>query len=146
MKIITKNTDYAIRALLELSLEEERFVSAKEIADHQHIPYEFLRKILSSLIKENMVESREGGSGGFQLKRSPAKIRLTDLIKIFQGEVQLSACMLRKKICPERRHCVLRKNILQVEQKVIDEFKSITIESLRKQTAPLKSNGVNSRH
>ena len=133
MKVITKNTDYAIRALFELSLEEERFVSAKEIADRQHIPYEFLRKILSRLIKEKIVESKEGGLGGFQLKVLPSKIRLTDLITIFQGDVQLSECMFRKKICPERRGCVLRKNILKIEQKVIDEFKLITIETLKKQ-------------
>jgi DNA-binding IscR family transcriptional regulator len=81
------------------------------------------------------VTSREGGLGGFQLNISPAKIKLTDLIRIFQGEVQLSECMFRKKICPNRKGCVLRKNILQVEKKVINEFRLITIASLKKQMA-----------
>ena len=133
MKVLTKNTDYAVRALLELSFEDERFVSAKEISDRQKIPYEFLRKILNRLIKEKIVISREGGLGGFQLSIAPARIKLTDLIEIFQGEVQLSECLFRDKICPNRRSCVLRQNILQVEKKVIDEFRLITIESLKKQ-------------
>jgi len=133
MKVLTKNTDYAIRALLELSFGDDQFISAKEIADKQKIPYEFLRKILNRLLKERVVMSREGGLGGFQLNISPAKIKLTDLIRIFQGEVQLSECMFRKKICPNRRNCVVRQNILQIEKKVVDEFCLITIENLKKQ-------------
>ncbi len=133
MKVLTKNTDYAIRALLELSFEDEHFISAKEIAQKQDIPYEFLRKILNRLIREGIVISREGGLGGFQLNLAPTKIKLTDLIRIFQGEIKLSECMFRKKICPNRKHCVLRQNILHVEKKVIDEFRLITIGSLKNQ-------------
>jgi len=133
MKVLTKNTDYAVRALLELSFKEEQFVSAKEISDKQKIPYEFLRKVLNRLIKEKIIESKEGGAGGVQLKVPASKIRLTDLIKIFQGNIQLSECMFRKNICPNRQACVVRQNILKVEKKVVDEFRLITIASLRDQ-------------
>ena len=132
MKVLTKNTDYAVRALLELASHDQELVSAKEISEHQKIPYEYLRKILSRLIKEGIVESREGGSGGFRLKAAPSKIRITDLIKIFQGNVQLSECLFRQNICPNRSHCILRKNILKVEKKIIKEFNAITIKKLQK--------------
>lgn len=132
MKVLTKNTDYAVRALLELASNEERLVSAKEISAHQKIPYEYLRKILSRLIKEGIVESKEGGLGGFKLKVAPSKIRVSELIRIFQGAVQLSECMFRQNICPNRASCVLRKNILKVEKKMINELSSITIGTLQK--------------
>lgn len=133
MKVLTKNTDYAVRALLELAFAQGKFLSAKEIADKQKIPYEFLRKILRRLIKEKIVTSREGGSGGFQLRLKPSQVRLADLIQIFQGEVQISECLFRDKICSNRKNCVLRQNILQVEKKVVEEFNAITIESLMEQ-------------
>jgi Rrf2 family protein len=133
MKVLTKNTDYAVRALLELAFAQGDLVSAKEISDKQKIPYEFLRKILSRLIKEKIVISKEGGSGGFQLRLKPSQIKLSNLIQIFQGEVQISECLFRDKICPNRKNCVLRQNILQVERKVVEEFNAITIESLMEQ-------------
>lgn len=132
MKILTKNTDYAVRALLELASRGEELISAKEISTCQKIPYEYLRKILSRLIKEGIVESREGGMGGVRLKASPKTIKIADLIRIFQGKVQISECMFRQNICPNRATCVLRKNILKVEQKVINELSLITIEKLLK--------------
>lgn len=130
MKVLTKNTDYAVRALLELASRGQEFISAKEISDRQKIPYEYLRKILSRLIKEGMIESKEGGSGGVKLKVLPKTIKIADLIRIFQGNVQISECMFRQNICPNRASCVLRKNILKVEQKMISELSSITIEKL----------------
>lgn len=44
MKILTKNTDYAIRALLALSMAEKSFLSSKQISLDQNIPYSFLKK------------------------------------------------------------------------------------------------------
>lgn len=133
MKVITKNTDYAIRALVALSRHNGDFLSAKEIAERQDIPYEFLRKILNQLIKKDLVVSREGGLGGFHLKVAPSKIKLSDVITIFQGNIQISQCMFRQKICPQRSSCLLRKNILRIEQKVADEFDKITIEQLKRE-------------
>lgn len=134
MKFLTKNTDYAIRALLVLSSNKEGFISAKQMADEQDIPYEYLRKILQQLIKEGLVLSKGGGRGGFQIKKDPKKIKVIDVICIFQGDLQLSDCMFRKKLCSNRAHCVLRKNIKRIERVVIDEFGGMTIQSLMDDT------------
>lgn len=130
MKLLTKNTDYAVRALLALSRNGESFHSAKEIADDQDIPHEYLRKIFQRLIKEGLVESKSGGQGGVRLKIAPDKIKIADVIMIFQGSLQLSECMFRKKICPNRARCVLRKNIQRIEKLVTKEFGNMTIQSL----------------
>ena len=51
MKVLTKNTDYAIRALMVLAKDRNNFLSAKKISIGQNIPYQFLRRILQGLIK-----------------------------------------------------------------------------------------------
>jgi Rrf2 family protein len=130
MKLLTKNTDYAIRALLALAHDREKFISAKQVSEDQHIPYEYLRKILQSLIKEKLVESKGGGQGGFRIKKDPDKIKVVDMIRIFQGDLQLSECMFRHKLCENRAHCVLRKKILRIEKMVTNEFGGMTIQSL----------------
>ena len=130
MKLLTKKTDYTIRALLYLTMNPYNFVSSKTISEVDKIPLQFLRRILQTLTKENFVISKEGISGGVKLKKDPYKIKLTKLMEIFQGNVKFTDCLLRKKLCHNRSKCVLRKRIKKVENKVIDELKNITIGTL----------------
>ena len=89
-----------------------------------------MRRILSELIKHNLTEAREGAGGGFKLCKNPDGIKVTDIIKIFQGNIQLSECMFRKKLCDNRKTCVLRKEINRIEKLVTKEFANITIGTL----------------
>ena len=132
MKLLTKNTDYAVRALIYLARSEEEYVSSREISREDKIPLQYLRRILQELRKESIVDTREGARGGQRLKVQPEKIRLSRLIEIFQGHVELAQCMFRKQICHNRNNCVLRKKLLEIEEKVVEELEGITIGSLVK--------------
>ena len=129
MKLLTKNSDYALQALVFLA-QEERLISAKEISEKQRIPYQYLRKILQKLIGARYVESKEGGQGGFRITTDPAKIKLVDVMKVFQGEVQLVDCMFQKKICHSKKTCILREHIKEAEELVIKKLKGVTIKDL----------------
>ncbi len=130
MKLLTKHTDYAIRALLVLAKKNNLFVSARAIAKEQNMPYQFLRRILQMLIKHKLVVSKEGGGGGFKLNKPPKSIPVEQIIEIFQGNVQFSECMFRKKICCNHAACVIRKQIQKIEQIVVSKFTKITIATL----------------
>ena len=130
MKFLTKNTDYAVRAILGLAGNPTVFVSSREIADKQKIPYQFLRGILQVLIKNGFVESKEGAGGGVRILKDAAEIKIIDLIKLFQGEIELSECMFRQKICENRNTCVLRSEIKRIEEMVNKEFGDLTIQKL----------------
>lgn len=134
MKLLTKETDYAIRALLSLAKEYISLKNAKVIAEEENIPYRFLRKILQKLKEEKYIETKKGLNGGIRLVRDPAKMNIRDLIELFQGRIELSSCMFRKKLCDNRRTCVLRKKIKSVEEDVIREFESITIYDLLRES------------
>ncbi|MEI6846774.1 MAG: Rrf2 family transcriptional regulator [Chlorobiaceae bacterium] len=130
MKVLRKKTDYAIRALLMLAAKRGSYVSAKAIAVEQDIPYQFLRGLLQEMIRHNLILSKEGVQGGFKLEKDPDEIPVKQLIEIFQGKVQLSECMFRNQVCANRSRCVLRHEIMRIEQVVNDEFKEVTIGKL----------------
>ncbi|MCP4050130.1 MAG: Rrf2 family transcriptional regulator [bacterium] len=132
MKLLTKDTDYAVRALIVLALDKKKFVSARKISDTQDIPYQYLRQILKKLISSKLIDSREGIGGGVQLVADPAGITILELINIFQGELELSDCMFKKQECPKRGSCVLRPEIKRIEETVCTEFQKITIKDLLK--------------
>ncbi|ABL64566.1 RrF2 family transcriptional regulator [Chlorobium phaeobacteroides] len=144
MKVLTKNTDYAIRALLFLGARKGSYVSAKTIAAEQEIPYQFLRRLMQDMIGHGLVVSKGGASGGFMLLKEPDGIRINDLIEIFQGKIQVSECMFRKKLCSNRATCVLRHEIMRIEQVVHQEFEKVTIGKLMRDLdeARLRLSGV----
>lgn len=132
MKLLTKSSDYAIRALAALSGGRYKFLTAREIAAQEKIPYQFLRRILQTLIKHKLVTSREGLNGGFRINMKPADISVADIIRIFQGDVRLTECMFRKKICPNRPDCILRREIMRIARITEKEFEKITFAKLLK--------------
>ncbi|MFH1459010.1 MAG: Rrf2 family transcriptional regulator [Candidatus Omnitrophota bacterium] len=130
MKLITKNSDYAIRALRYLACGKDCFVSSREISEKEKIPLLFLRRILQVLIKKKIIISKEGTAGGIKLNKDAGKISIASVIKIFQGDIQLSECMFRKELCQNRNKCLMRKKILDIEKIVENEFKKITVKDL----------------
>ncbi|HOX54687.1 MAG: Rrf2 family transcriptional regulator [Candidatus Omnitrophica bacterium] len=130
MKLITRDTDYAIRALRYIAAHKDSIVSVAELVDRLKIPRPFLRKLLQILNKEGLLESIKGQGGGFRLCCSARKIYLVDLMKIFQGDLTLNECRFKKLLCPNTKTCLLRKRLNRIEKYVIKELKSITLASL----------------
>ena len=130
MKLITRDTDYAIRALCYIAKHKGKLVSAQELVKHLKIPKPFLRKILQKLNKAKLLKSFKGKGGGFLLPYSPSKIYITTLIEIFQGPLVLSEHIFKKAVCPHVRTCALKKKLDSIEKVVISELKKITIKSL----------------
>jgi len=131
MKVFRKEADYAVRTLLYLALRGgQDYVSATILSKELGLPMNFLRRICSTLIKAKILEAREGKSGGVRFVKSPADVTVLRLIELFDGKTKLSDCTFRKKLCPNRKNCVLRKRILGIEAIVSREFAAITIQTL----------------
>jgi Rrf2 family protein len=132
MKLITRDTDYAIRALCYIAKHKKKIVCVTDLVKELKIPRPFLRKILQKLNKKKLLKSYKGIGGGFTLSRPPKKIFVTDLIRIFQGPVKLNEHIFKKSCCPHIKTCVLRKKLDKIETHVVSDLKSITIASLVK--------------
>lgn len=130
MKLITKDTDYALRALCYILTHKKKIVTVSELVSALRIPRPFLRKILQKLNKNGILKSYKGKHGGFLAVNSAKKIFLVDLIQTFQGPVRLNECFFKKISCPQIGTCALRGKIDKIEKYVLRELKSITIASL----------------
>ena len=132
MKLITRNTDYAVRALCCIAEQKQEVISADRLVKSLDMPRPFLRKILQILNKEGLLNSTKGKGGGFALALSPGKITLTNVMKIFQGPIRLNECKFKKSYCPYISDCLLKKKIDEIEKEVITKLKAITLASIIK--------------
>ncbi len=134
MKLITKDIDYAVRALLHILKSKNKTVSVGELEKETKISRSFLRKILQTLSREKILKSIKGKGGGFSLNKPPEKVFLKDLIKIFQGKISFINCIFRGKPCFNRKTCPLRKKIKKIEKYVEGEIKGVSLQSLADNT------------
>jgi Rrf2 family protein len=132
MKLITRDTDYSIRALNYIACNEGKIVSIAELVRELETPKPFLRKILQLLSINGILKSYKGKNGGFVLAREPDKIFLLDLMQIFQGKFKISECIFKKNKCPNQEYCLLKTEIDSIEKMVLEKISAITLKSLKK--------------
>ncbi len=130
MKLITRDTDYAVRALCYIAENDKKIISVTELVNELEIPRPFLRKILQLLNKKGLLLSHKGQGGGFSLAKKIKRIYLVDLIGIFQGELKLNECFFKKKVCPNIKVCPLKQKIDGIEKYVANQLEQITVASL----------------
>ena len=132
MRLITKQTDYAIRILLTMFKKEDDLFTTSDLAKKLKISKPFVRAILQKLNKEKVVVSSKGKGGGFKMTQPPDKISIISLIEIFQGPVKLDRCLIRSDICPDIKTCILKKKLKEIGNHINEEFKILTLYSLLK--------------
>jgi Rrf2 family protein len=104
---ITKQADYAVRAVLELARSNGSTgrLTAEEIAQRRGIPHAFLSKTLGLLADAGLVETRRGVKGGVALRRPPQQISLLDVVEAIDGPLDLCACVLAPADCRWTETC-----------------------------------------
>lgn len=104
--IITRATEYAIRAILYMARQPAgEIVYKKDICKAQEITPAFLTKILQPLIKDGIVGSQRGVGGGFFLTREASEITLLDIIRSQEGPVYLNQCLVDDGVCERESFC-----------------------------------------
>jgi Rrf2 family protein len=104
--VITRATEYAIRAILYLAKQPAgEIVYKKDICQNQDITPAFLTKIFQPLIKAGIVGSQRGVGGGFYLVKNPADISLLDVIRAEEGPLYLNHCLAEEGSCNRDATC-----------------------------------------
>ena len=130
MRLITRESDYGITALVWLAKRKGLTTSAAELARELRIPGSFLRRILQRLGRQGLIRSRRGIGGGFELTKDPEDMLVGDIVIALQGPVRLSDCDVRAAICARHGCCILRRKLKAIEERLVSELMGISIASL----------------
>lgn len=85
MKVSQKGL-YALQALMMLARHNRQgAIRIRDIAYEENLPEKFLELILLELKNARLVESARGAKGGYQLRRLPSEIRLSEIIRLIDG-------------------------------------------------------------
>jgi len=116
MKISQKGL-YALQSMMMLARHyNQGTIRIREIAYEEDLPEKFLELILLELKNARMVESVRGAKGGYQLRRPPSEIRLSEIIRLIDGPLAPfgDAEQLRSLIDRDAEHRTLYQVFLDV--------------------------------
>lgn len=116
MKISQKGL-YALQAMMMLARHHHQgAIKIRDIAYEEALPEKFLELILLELKNARMVESVRGAKGGYQLRRDPAEIHLSEIIRLIDGPLAPfgDAEQLRELIDRDLPHRALYQVFLDV--------------------------------
>ena len=137
MPLINRDTDYALRALINIAKNGDKgYCSATDIAEQESMTPQFTRKILQKLVKAGVVGSRRGPRGGFYLVLKPSEITVHNVLETVQGKFEVNICILDAAECLRSGHCGIRKSLLNLQETIIDYFKGATLAKLLEDSIP----------
>ena len=131
MDVLRRNTDYALRAVVNLTAHYgNEPVSTRSIAVEEDISYQLACKLMQKLQKAGLVKSCMGPKGGFQLTREPAMISLMEVVEAIQGPISLNRCLLGVDACTKQKDCSVRARLVGLQESISGYLKGITLDEL----------------
>jgi len=130
----SKSFGYAIRAIHYLALHcpGKKWVQLNEIADYLKIPQAFLGKLMINLVREGVVDSRKGPSGGFCVNEKTLNHTLIRLLAITGEKIGLDSCVLRMRDCDSANPCPLHFLTGRLRDEWVLFLSSTTMEDMMK--------------
>jgi Rrf2 family protein len=121
---ITRQADYALRAMLYLSvLEPTKRAATSQIAEEQHIPPSFLAKIISQLSIAGLIHTSRGARGGVSLARPPEAISVLEVVEAIDGPLTLNECSHDPNACPFGDNCPLRPLWCDTQSELVERLR-----------------------
>jgi Rrf2 family protein len=136
---LTKKADYGLIALRHLACQTKTG-SAKEIADRYRIPLPLLSKVLQTLVRNGLLVSEQGATGGYRLSRDPHDITALEVIRSIDGPIILTQCFTEHDEpteCDQSEMCPVREPLRKVHEGILRLLSGITIADLSSDDMPI---------
>ncbi|HWA57746.1 MAG TPA: Rrf2 family transcriptional regulator [Gemmatimonadales bacterium] len=136
---ITTWTEYSLIIALHLAKRGAAGagpVAAREIAETERLPGDYVEQILLRLRRAGLVESVRGAKGGYYLAKEPAMISMRDIMTASEHqtfEMNCEAHPVDAERCRPGAGCTIRPVWFALQQRVDELLSSISLADLMKE-------------
>lgn len=131
--MFSKTCEYGIRATIFIasqSLEDNR-LSLKEIANEIESPVAFTAKILQQLVRNGILDSVMGPTGGFQIDKNRIdEIKLSQIVDILDGDSIYRGCGLGLRECNALEPCPVHDKFVHIRKELKQMLENTSIYEL----------------
>ena len=127
---LTRFTDYSLRVLMHLGLQDNGRVTIREISESYDISRNHLMKVVSLLTRMGYLDARRGPGGGIALARSAEDICLGDVIMDMEDDLNMVECFGTDGECVIAPVCELKSVLNQALTAYLDTLRNYTLADL----------------
>lgn len=127
---ITRKSEYAVSALIELAKHPGEYISSKIIASRQEIPVNFLPQIIALLGAQGWVLGVRGPGGGVRLEVDPSTISVKDVVELIEGPIAITKCLGHDLKCTREGNCPIHPVWQEAQEAFVDVLQKRTIADL----------------
>ncbi|MBI3292799.1 MAG: Rrf2 family transcriptional regulator [Elusimicrobia bacterium] len=128
---LSKRSSYGVRAVFSLArFAGDHPTKSSEVAKREQIPLRYLEQIFHRLRQAGIIQAIRGPHGGYTLTKTPAEIRVGDIVRALEGKMEPVLCSIpenRSEECHEVEGCVSRVLCNQLDGEVNHILNSITL-------------------
>lgn len=118
--------------MLEIAKDQsQRGVFQKDIAANQDISIKYLDQIIHALKTAGLIVNFRGKKSGYILTRHPSEITMLDIHNAFETGIFVIDCLSRDVTCDKEGYCHVRGFWGNLNNIVVDYFKSVSLEDIR---------------
>ncbi len=92
--MITQAVEYSLRAIVVLARGGDRSSTAQQLSELTEVPAPYLSKLMQTLVRHELVQSRRGVNGGFTLARKPEEMTIFDVVQAVEPLKRIRQCPL----------------------------------------------------
>lgn len=107
----------AMSYLAESYTPDGGFISSAEVSKHRKIPVALSAKLLSQMSGVGLTLGITGPGGGYRLARHPSAIFLSEIVNLFEREMDEFPCPFGKGSCGNTEPCPLHNDFIALEEK-----------------------------
>lgn len=125
---LTIFTDYGLRTLIYVAADPERRCSVREVAEHYGISRNHLVKVVHHLALRGYLDSSKGKGGGIQLAKAPETLRIGDVVRDLEPNMQMAECFNREtNRCRISSNCQLKHYLMEATNAFIATLNRYTL-------------------
>ena len=128
-------TRYGLRFLIRLASTQDLRLQLGVAAKEEKISSGYLEQIVRALRPLKILKAVRGVGGGYQLCKSPADIRLDDVIQALEGGISPVSCLT--SYCPRQDICTTREFWEDMDRHLRGYLHSKTLQDLVKKPRTL---------
>lgn len=128
-------TRYGLRFLIRLASTQDLRLQLGVAAKEEKISSGYLEQIVRALRPLKILKAVRGVGGGYQLCKSPADIRLDDVIQALEGGLSPVSCLT--SYCPRQDICTTREFWEDMDRHLRGYLHSKTLQDLVKKPRTL---------
>jgi Rrf2 family protein len=131
---VTTWAEYGVIVALNLARRDRsKPVPARDVAEFEHLPTDYVEQIFLRLRRAGLVSSVRGARGGYRLSRDPADISIRNIVEAAEGstfEVNCEAHPVNDHRCDPMADCSIRPVWRMLKQRIDDALDGVSLDDL----------------